>query len=152
MDAVVSGFSRTVEQYNIRVVAASAIRDVFYLHAAWNARNAVIRVDLDGGPLDGCGAVGGMEELAFYSAGSKSFPTWQVRGTDGPDQLQLYDHGRLVARLGAGDDYVSSGDGDDLLWGGAGTDYAYASGGDDTCRGFELAERCEDDERSLLSP
>jgi Ca2+-binding RTX toxin-like protein len=119
--------------------------DVLYLQAARTARNAVIRLDLDGGPLGGCGAVAGMEEVTLYSAGSGSFPTWDVRGTDRTDRIQLQDRARLVARLRGGDDYVSSGDGNDLLWGGTGTDYAYAGRGYDYCRGFETADRCEDD-------
>ena len=122
--------------------------DKLYLTAAWTERYGVIPVDLDHGPLAGCGTVGGTEEVYLLPAGAKSEPTWKLRGTPGSDRVEVNDLGRVIGHLLGGDDWVRAGWGDDRLWGGSGTDIVDAGKGDDRCRGFETAFRCEDRART----
>ena len=71
-------------------------------------------------------------------------PTWQVRGTPGPDRVVVSEHGgRVVGHFRAGDDYFLGGPGDDVVRGGPGDDEARGGGGDDSCLGFETVFDCE---------
>jgi Ca2+-binding RTX toxin-like protein len=98
-----------------------------------------ILLDLTLGRINADGAVSRFSgQFGFLLVNGAHATSWTIRGTDGPDQIQIGTNQADVVVHGlAGDDILSTGGGDDTLFGDAGSDQGRAGAGTDTCSSIE---------------
>jgi Ca2+-binding RTX toxin-like protein len=103
--------------------------------------------DMAGGTMAGDGTVEpvtGFEDFAVDNIDSDADTSYDVMGTDGPNDIGVNrTSGTVVIHGAGGDDSMNGSLADDTFDGGAGQDAADGEGGTDTCTSVEEPSRCE---------